>query len=134
MTTAMELRQYLLRWSDGSTWVTDTLEWTHTPRAMPDICRLGAWLGDTVYTELCITAGTHYPNVRYVVVSNSSYKELAPILGCDSESLSALRVGNIFEHLMWLALEEDRCEWILAVLRCVQVNDARRHFRRRFGF
>ena len=99
-----------------------------TPSDTRDINRLGAWLGDTVNTELCVRARTHRPRVKYVVVLNSSYKELGTMLGLDSGvNSSANNVANIFEHLMWLALEEDRCEWILAVLRCVRVNDASRH-------
>ena len=124
LTTASELREYLLGWSARSAWVRDTLQWKGTPSAMRKICRLGAWLGDSVNMEICIRAGTRRSNVRYVVLLHSSYKWLAPILGFDCGVLSdsgvnssANHVGNVFERLMWLALEEDRCEWILGILR-----------------
>ena len=88
-----------------------------------DISRLGAWLGDVVHTERCVRARTRRARVQFVVVLNSSYKVLGTKLGLDSGvNSSANNVGNIFEHLMWLALEEKRCEWILGVLRCLAVD------------
>ena len=85
---------------------------------MRDISRLGAWLGDVVNTERCVRAHTHRSKVEFVVVFNSSYKMLGTSLGLDTGvNSSANNVGNIFEHLMWLALEEHRCEWILGVLQ-----------------
>ena len=96
---------------------------------MRDISRLGAWLGDTVNTELCVRARTHRSWLHYVVVLNSSYKVLGRMLGLDSGvTSSAKNLGNIFEHLMWLALEEDRCEWILGVLECLPAGDLTLYF------
>ena len=68
---------------------------------MRGISRLGAWLGDSVNTELCVRAHTHRSGVQYVVVLNSSYKGLGTMLGLDSGvNSSTINVGNIFEHLM----------------------------------
>ena len=123
LTTTAELRHYLYDWSARSACVKDTLERRIPPSAMRDISRLGAWLGDLVNTELCVRARTHGSRVKYVVVLNSSYKALGRKLGLDSGvTSSAKNLGNIFEHLMWLALEEDRCEWILGVLRCLRTG------------
>ena len=67
-------------------------------------------------TELCVRAGTHKPRAKYVVVHNDSYKRLGTVLHLDTGRISsANNVGNVLEHLMWLALEENRCEWILGV-------------------
>ena len=123
LTTAAELRDYLQAWSAASKLVRHSLEWRYTPADMCNISRLGAWLGDVVNTERCVRAHTHRSRVQYVVVFNSSYKMLGTLLGLDSGvNSSANNVGNIFEHLMWLALEEHRCEWILGVLRCLAVD------------
>ena len=141
LTTAAELRDYLRSWSAGSSLVRDTLRWRYTPGAMRDICRLGAWLGDLVNTELCVRARTHVPWVNYVEVSHSLYTALGRMIGLDNDICLALypgarnldyvfehlvpsagNLGYIFEHLMWLALEEDRCEWILGVLRCLPIE------------
>ena len=82
LTTAAHLQQYLLGWSAGSARVRDTLQWKGTSSALGDICRLGAWLGDTVNTELCVREiCTHRLNKPYVVVHNSSYEGLGTVLG-----------------------------------------------------
>ena len=74
-------------------------------------------MGDTVNTELCVRCGRAKPRAQYVVVKNDSYKRLGTVLHLDTGwNSSANNVGNVLEHLMWLALEEDRCEWILGVL------------------
>ena len=121
--TAEDLRDYLQAWSGASKLVRHSLEWRYTPADMCNISRLGAWLGDVVNTELCVRARTHRSGAAYVVVLNSSYKQLGSLLDLDSGHISsANNVGNLFEHLMWLALEEYRCEWILGVLRCLAVD------------
>ena len=123
LTTAEELKDYLRAWSHASMWVRDILEWKYTASEMCDISRLGAWLGDVVNTELRVRAHTHRSGVQYVVVHNSSYKVLGKRLGLASGTNSSdNNVGNLFEHLMWLALEEHRCEWILGVLRWLAVH------------
>ena len=123
LTTAAELRDYLHAWSGDSVLVRQTLEGRYSPAEMCNISRLGAWLGDVVNTELCVRAHTHRSRAAYVLVMNSSYKELGTLLGLHSGvNSSANNVGNIFEHLMWLALEEYRCEWILGVLRCLDLD------------
>ena len=40
----------------------------------------------------------------------------------DSAPVEQLRRVLILEHLRWLVLKEDRCEWILGVLRCLAVD------------
>ena len=123
LTTVAELRAYLDDWSAGSVRVRDTLKWRYSPSAMRDISRLGAWLGDTVHTELCVRTGSHHRGVKWVVVNNENYKELGTLLEVDTGQItSANNMGNMLEHLMWLALEEHRCEWILGVLRCLGVH------------
>ena len=125
LATTEALRAYLVDWSESSAWVRDTLEWKYTPTEMNDISRMGAWLGDVVHTELCVRAGTHNAWAQFVVVHNKCYKRLGMELLCETDvNSSPNNVGNIFEHLHWLAfeekkenVEEQRCEWILAVLR-----------------
>ena len=85
---------------------------------MREICLLGAWLGDVVNTELRVRDRSQRPWVKYVAVKNYSYNMLFTMLGWDRGTKSFdWALSNICEHLMWLALEEDRCEWILGILR-----------------
>ena len=109
LNTPEQLKDYLEDWSGASPRVRAILRWDYSPTAMCNISRLGAWLGDVANTERCMRAGTHKSKAAYVVVHNSSYKHLADLLGWQSGWCSSSNnVGNIFEHLMWLALEEYR--------------------------
>ena len=54
LTTAAELRDYLQEWLATSPFLDPILQWKYSVAAMCEICRLGAWLGDTVNTELCV--------------------------------------------------------------------------------
>ena len=120
---AAELREYLADWSNASPRVRAILKWDYSPLAMCQICRLGAWLGDVANTERCVRAGKCRRSAAFVAVHNASYKKLADMLGWKSGwNSSPNNVGNLFEHLMWLALEDCRCEWILGVLRCLDVD------------
>ena len=85
--------------------------------------RPGAWLLDTVYTMQLILFGElpekRLPRLQYDVISNRLLRSLADrIFPSEPEGgliRSANNVGNSVESHVWLLLELDRCDMILAL-------------------
>lgn len=89
--------------------------WTST--LFKDVCRPGAWLADSLFTELSVRHGNHRASVEFVPVGNGDYRELARGLHLSSENYSSSNnVGNVMEHIMWVALEEGQCLWATSAL------------------
>lgn len=109
---------YLRKWCEESPRVKDMLTWKRCTRL--DLCnqsRLGAWVGDCLYTEWLVRLGKVRPNVEFLAVGNGPYKEFARDIGMLdlTGNSSPNNCGNQFEFLYWLAIEEGRQEWALSV-------------------
>jgi len=112
------LKNYLTAWAAGSQRVRQTLAWElASPKQMCQMSRPGAWLGDVVFTDLLVVFGKR-ANMQYAAVGNKFYTWLGGALGVTAlgtQNSSANNVGNVMEFLHWLAYEEDRCEWVVAI-------------------
>ena len=95
------------------------IQWKlHLPKALCNICRIGSWLGDTVHTEVLIMENPKRKNMEFKAIGNDAYKRLWTALDLPStENCSSNNCGNILEHMMWLAFESGRYNWILGVVR-----------------
>ena len=91
----------------------------HDDRPLRDLCRPGAWLLDSVYSEILVIEGLRAPNIIYEVVGNVLLQHMAELILDPVYSRAVLvrgqnYVGNVMEHLAWLALEEGRDELVVA--------------------
>ena len=97
-----------------------TVQGQHADRALRHVCKPGAWLLDTVYTEILVIEGLRPATIIYEVVGNVELQFLAELILDPVDSRAVLDrgknyVGNVIEHLAWLALEDGRDELVVAV-------------------
>ena len=81
--------------------------------------RPGAFLADCMITELKVREQGSRSSVHYHVVGNGEYQAIGHEMGIVNHEIgnnSANNVGNQLECLCWVALEEDRPEWIIALV------------------
>ena len=86
----------------------------------------GAWLLDTVYTILMILVKKIKQNPSYTVVLNDYHVELLHRCNIDKipspfgegpwKDKNSNNRGNVTEYLAWLALEQDRCDILVAMV------------------
>ena len=91
----------------------------HSDEHLKALCRPGAWLLDSVYTEVLVIVGQRSPDIVYEAVGNRSLQTWATLIigpGVADTVRGRNRnyVGNIMEHLAWLAFEDNRHELIVA--------------------
>jgi len=118
LSTCQDFVNYLHQWSTESARVVEILKWTRCTAS--ELCkqsRPGAWLGDCLYTEWLVRLGKASPNVEFLAVGNEYYKTFAEeiVMIRFPMNSSSNNVGNQFEFLFWLALEERRYQWALSV-------------------
>ena len=93
----------------------------HFDQPLRDLSRPGAWLLDSFYTEVLVVLGERPPNIQYEVVGNRALQAMAGHIFVEQTCANALRhrcrnyVGNVMEHLAWLAFEDGREELIVAL-------------------
>ena len=111
------MRTYLHEWSASSTLVKDARGMTHwNSQSFAKMAAVGAWFGDCIFSELLVRAGHMSSTRKYRATPNSAYAFLArSIEVCTGDYGSNNNLGNVMEHLMWLALEENRCIFAVAV-------------------
>ena len=99
--------------------VDELIQWKlHSPKDLCDICRISSWLGDGVHTEVLIRNGILKRTIEFTAIGNDAYKRLWTALDLpNTENCSSNNCGNILEHMMWLAFESGRYNWILGVVR-----------------
>jgi hypothetical protein len=118
-----DLKAYLAEWrrESGTSGevenVDDLIQWKlHSPKALCNICCIGSWLGDIVHTEVSIRNGNK-KSIKFKAISNEAYKRLWIALDLpNTENCSSNNCGHILEHMMWLAFESGRYNWILGVV------------------
>ena len=120
------LKRYLENWKLCSKHVMNVLHWKcATPTIFRNVCRPGSWLADLLATELRVRRQELRPNAKFWAISNDAYASLAKDLNISQQNCnSANNVGNILEHLTWVALEEKRCIWALGVVSFLLTNAA----------
>ena len=119
MSTLEDLASYLHDWRAVSERVQAVLDWHISPQEMCERNRPGAWLADCMITELKVREQGSRSSVHYEAVGNVEYKIIAHKIGIAQEGAtnsSANNVGNQLECLCWVAFEEDRPEWIIALV------------------
>ena len=119
MSTLEDLASYLHDWRAVSERVQAVLDWHISPQEMCERNRPGAWLADCMITELKVREQGSRSSVHYEAVGNVEYKIIAHKIGIAQEcatNSSANNVGNQLECLCWVAFEEDRPEWIIALV------------------
>ena len=119
MSTLEDLASYLHDWRAVSERVRAVLDWQISPQEMCERNRPGAWLADCMITELKVREQGSRSSVHYEAVGNVEYKIIAHKIGIAQEcatNSSANNVGNQLECLCWVAFEEDRPEWIIALV------------------
>ena len=119
MVTLEDLASYLHDWRAVSERVRAVLDWQISPQEMCERNRPGAWLADCMITELKVREQGSRSSVHYEAVGNVEYKIIAHKIGIAQEcatNSSANNVGNQLECLCWVAFEEDRPEWIIALV------------------
>ena len=84
---------------------------------MCEQCRPGAWLQDSVYSELLVEQGTRRDDIEFKAVGNREYKAFAQRIGMPESvtTRSSNNCGNQMEFLSWVAWEEERYDWIWSV-------------------
>ena len=97
-----------------------TVQGLHDARPLRHVCKPGAWLLDTVYTEILVIERLRPTTIIYEVVGNVELQHMAELILDPVYSRAVLDrgrnyVGNVMEHLAWLALEEGRDELVVAV-------------------
>ena len=119
MSTLDDLTSYLHEWRAVSERVRAVLDWQISAKEMCERNRPGAWLADCMITELKVREQGLRSSVHYHAVGNPEYQIIGQEMGiaqeCGSNS-SANNVGNQLECLCWVAFEEDRPEWIIALV------------------
>ena len=119
VSTLEDLALYLRNWRAVSERVRAVLDWQISPQEMCERNRPGAWLADCMITELKVREQGSRSSVHYEAVGNGEYKIIAHKIGIAQEcatNSSANNVGNQLECLCWVAFEEDRPEWIIALV------------------
>ena len=125
ISSIVDLKAYLAKWKGQSGTLHEVenvdklIRWTlHSKKELCNICRIGSWLGDAVHSEVVVRECGFRPSIQYKAIGNGPYKQLSMALNlADAEKSSNNNCGNILEHMMWLALENKRYEWILGVVR-----------------
>ena len=119
MSTLEDLASYLHDWRAVSERVREVLDWQISAKEMCEQSRPGAYLADCMITELKVREQGSRSSVHYHVVGNGEYQIIAHEIGIAQEcatNSSANNVGNQLECLCWVAFEEDRPEWIIALV------------------
>ena len=119
MSTLEDLASYLHDWRAVSERVREVLDWQISAKEMCEQSRPGAYLADCMITELKVREQGSRSSVQYHAVGNGEYQIIAHEIGIAQEcatNSSANNVGNQLECLCWVAFEEDRPEWIIALV------------------
>ena len=119
MSTLEDLASYLHDWRAVSERVRAVLDWQVSAKEMCEQSRPGAYLADCMITELKVREQGSRSSVQYHAVGNGEYQIIAHEIGIAQEcatNSSANNVGNQLECLCWVAFEEDRPEWIIALV------------------
>ena len=119
MSTLEDLASYLHDWRAVSERVQAVLDWQISAKEMCERNRPGAWLADCMITELKVREQGLRSSVHYHAVGNPEYQIIGQEMGIAQEcgtNSSANNVGNQLECLCWVAFEEDRPEWIIALV------------------
>ena len=119
MSTLDDLTSYLHEWRAVSERVRAVLDWQISAKEMCERNRPGAWLADCMITELKVREQGLRSSVHYHAVGNPEYQIIGQEMGIAQEcgtNSSANNVGNQLECLCWVAFEEDRPEWIIALV------------------
>ena len=119
MSSLEHLTSYLHDWRATSERVQAVLDWQTSPKEMCERSRPGAFLADCMITELKVREQGSRSSVHYHVVGNGEYQAMGHEMGIVNHEIgnsSANNVGNQLECLCWVALEEDRPEWIIALV------------------
>ena len=119
MSTLEDLASYLHDWRAVSERVRAVLDWQISAKEMCEQSRPGAYLADCMITELKVREQGSRSSVQYHAVGNGEYQIIAHEIGIAQEcatNSSANNVGNQLECLCWVAFEEDRPEWIIALV------------------
>ena len=119
MSTLDDLTSYLHEWRAVSERVQAVLDWQISAKEMCERNRPGAWLADCMITELKVREQGLRSSVHYHAVGNPEYQIIGQEMGIAQEcgtNSSANNVGNQLECLCWVAFEEDRPEWIIALV------------------
>ena len=119
MSTLEDLASYLHDWRAVSERVRAVLDWQISAKEMCEQSRPGAYLADCMITELKVREQGSRSSVQYHAVGNGEYQIIAHEMGIAQEcatNSSANNVGNQLECLCWVAFEEDRPEWIIALV------------------
>ena len=119
MSTLEDLASYLHDWRAVSERVQAVLDWQISAKEMCERSRPGAYLADCMITELKVREQGSRSSVQYHAVGNGEYQIIGHEMGIAQEcatNSSANNVGNQLECLCWVAFEEDRPEWIIALV------------------
>ena len=119
MSTLEDLASYLHDWKAVSERVQAVLDWQISAKEMCEQSRPGAYLADCMITELKVREQGSRSSVQYHAVGNGEYQIIGHEMGIAQEcatNSSANNVGNQLECLCWVAFEEDRPEWIIALV------------------
>ena len=119
MSTLEDLASYLHDWRAVSERVRAVLDWQISAKEMCEQSRPGAYLADCMITELKVREQGSRSSVQYHAVGNGEYQIIGHEMGIAQEcatNSSANNVGNQLECLCWVAFEEDRPEWIIALV------------------
>ena len=117
------LRTFIQEWKNESDVVKKLLHWelfkeSDAPaKNVAVLSRPGAYLADFMFTLVSIERQNIIDKVKYSVICNGVYKEMATSLDIHHSVYSnANNVGNIMESLVWLAYEQQKYGFIISVV------------------
>ncbi len=111
--TLAALRKFLEDWADSSARVRSIVNWEYSAKALCEKSRPGAFLCDCMVTEAMVRKGGR-KNVHYHVAHNDTFQTIAQSLRM-TKSMNANNAGNVLEALCWVAFEEGKPLWTVAL-------------------
>ncbi len=111
--TLAALRKFLEDWADSSARVWSTVNWEYSAKELCEKSRPGAFLSDCMVTEAMVRKGAR-KNVHCHVAYNNTFQTITQSSPM-TKSMNANNAGNVLEALCWVALEEGKPLWTVAL-------------------
>ena len=111
--TLEALRKFLEDWADSSAHVRNLVNWEYTAQALREKSRPGDFLSDSMVTEAMVRKGAR-KNVHCHVAYNNTFQTITQSLPM-TKSMNANNAGNVLEALCWVAFEEGKPLWTVAL-------------------
>ena len=113
-----QLTTYMQEWSANSKAAKDLIAWrVHTAKELTEASRFGAWLMDTMLTNIQIERGVLRAGRSYIAIHSGTYKMMVCLLNLVNGTYCSNpnNIGNLMESLGGLAFNEGRYLFIVSI-------------------